>query len=263
MILPCDPLFVERFWSYVRRGDPESCWLWQGATDRQGYGWFTRPGPGRRREKLRAHRVALALTDPSSDQNLLCLHNCDVPGCCNPHHLRWGTASDNVRDRDRPERRGLLRTERLARQGLQPLPFGTSAGDTSMPTHPGFATLDRHILRVAHGSLLDNPLDPDPTAHVWIATIWPDRQQPSGWGRLLWDRHPSRRGWTIHPLTHLGDIIEFGADTSGAMDRWYGYVQDADEIRLSVVGPFATPLDSLQDAVASLERWRQRPAIAR
>ena len=130
-----------------------------------------------------------------------------------------------------------------------------------MPTHSEFVTLDRHVLRVAHGSLLDNPLDPDPSAHVWVATIWPDRQQPSGWGRLLWDRHPSGRGWIIHPLTHLGDVIEFGADTSGAMDRWYGYVQDADEIRLSVVGPFVTPRDSLQDAVASLERWR-RPIVS-
>ena len=45
------------------------------------------------------------------------------------------------------------------------------------------------------------------------------------------------------------------------MDRWYGYVQDADEIRLSVVGPFVTPRDSLQDAVASLERWR-RPIVS-
>ena len=96
-----------------------------------------------------------------------------------------------------------------------------------MPTRPDFATLDRHVLRVAHGSLLDNPLDADPGSQVWIATIWPDRQQPSGWGRLIWDRHPSGRGWSIHPMTHLGDVIEFGADAGHAIDRWYGYVQSA------------------------------------
>lgn len=131
-----------------------------------------------------------------------------------------------------------------------------------MPTHPEFATLDRHVLRAAHGSLLDNPLDPDPGSSVWVATIWPERQQPGGWGRLVWSRHPSGRGWTIHPLTHLGDVIEFGADTTTATDRWYGYVQDADAVSLSIVGPFDTPADALQDAAVSLERWRNHQASA-
>ena len=129
-----------------------------------------------------------------------------------------------------------------------------------MPTHAEFTTLDRHVLRVAHGSLLDNPLDPDPGSSVWVATIWPERQQPGGWGRLLWHRHPSGRGWTIHSLTHLGDVIEFGADTTTALDRWYGYVQDADAVSLSLVGPFTEPLDAIQDAGASLGRWRRHQA---
>lgn len=125
-----------------------------------------------------------------------------------------------------------------------------------MPTHPDFATLDRHVLRVAHGSLLDNPIDADPGSHVWIATIWPDRQQPGGWGRLIWDRHPSGRGWTIHPLTHLGDVIEFGADRASAIDRWYGYVADANEIRAVVVGPFIDAAEASTDGSTSQCRWR-------
>ncbi len=36
----------------------------------------------------------------------------------------------------------------------------------------------------------------------------------------MWDRHPSGRGWTIHPLSHLGDVIEFGGDTETVQDRW-------------------------------------------
>ncbi|MGD9794564.1 MAG: hypothetical protein AB7V43_13890 [Acidimicrobiia bacterium] len=116
-----------------------------------------------------------------------------------------------------------------------------------MPVHPDFATLDRHVLRVAHGSLLDNPLDPGPDARVWIATIWPDRQQPGGWGRLIWDRHPSGRGWTIHPLTHLGDVIEFGADVETTTDRWYGFTVDAGATSLALVGPFPTPSEASDD----------------
>ena len=125
-----------------------------------------------------------------------------------------------------------------------------------MPTHRDFATLDRHIFRVAHGSLLDNPLDADPGSNVWIATIWPDRQQPGGWGRLIWDRHPSGRGWTIHPLTHLGDVIEFGADHPTVPDRWYGYIADADEIGMLVVGPHCSPSDAHDDVRVVLAQWR-------
>ncbi len=125
-----------------------------------------------------------------------------------------------------------------------------------MPTNPDFAILDRHVLRVAHGSLLDNPLDPAAGSQVWVATIWPNPQQLGGWGRLVWDRHPSGRGWTIHPMTHLGDVIEFGADTAAAIARWYGYVQNADQTSLHVVGPFAEPSRALDDAHASLFRWR-------
>ena len=125
-----------------------------------------------------------------------------------------------------------------------------------MPTQPDFAILDRHVLRVAHGSLLDNPLDPDPGSHVWIATIWPDRQQPGGWGRLVWDRHDSGRGWTIHPLTHLGDVVEFGADTRLTEERWYGYVADADETSMDLVGPFATAAETESDGSMSMMRWR-------
>ena len=125
-----------------------------------------------------------------------------------------------------------------------------------MPAHPDFATLDRHVLRVAHGSLLDNPLDADPGSHVWIATIWPDRQQPGGWGRLIWDRHPSGRGWIIHPLTHLGDVIEFGADGATGPDRWFGYAVCADATALQVVGPFPNPLSAQGDGTQSLTGWR-------
>ncbi|MGE0304155.1 MAG: hypothetical protein AB7N61_13200 [Acidimicrobiia bacterium] len=129
-----------------------------------------------------------------------------------------------------------------------------------MPMHPDFAILDRHVLRIAHGSLLDIPLDADPEAQVWIATIWPDQHQPGGWGRLIWDRHPSGRGWTIHPLTHLGDIIEFGADQPSVPDRWYGYVLDADATAIQLVGPFTEPTSALEDGRASLTRWRTETA---
>ena len=132
-----------------------------------------------------------------------------------------------------------------------------------MPTHSDFVTFDRHVLRVAHGSLLDNPLDADPGSHIWIATLWPDRQQSGGWRRLMWDRHPSGRGWTIHPLTHLGDVIEFGADTPARSDRWYGYLLDADVTAVQLVGPFMGPHPAQEDGDVTVSRWRAELASQR
>ena len=42
---------------------------------------------------------------------MMALHHCDNPKCCNPHHLYWGTASDNMQDR---ARRGRANTPNQA-----------------------------------------------------------------------------------------------------------------------------------------------------
>ena len=48
----------------------------------------------------RAHRVSLTLFkgEPVTP-DLLALHSCDNPVCCNPDHLRWGTQKDNTQDK--------------------------------------------------------------------------------------------------------------------------------------------------------------------
>lgn len=45
-----------------------------------------------------AHHVAWILTYGPIPNNLLVLHHCDNPGCCNPLHLFLGTQRDNVID---------------------------------------------------------------------------------------------------------------------------------------------------------------------
>jgi len=42
------------------------------------------------------HRIVCELAHGPSD--LYALHRCDTRECCNPAHLRWGTASENTRD---------------------------------------------------------------------------------------------------------------------------------------------------------------------
>jgi hypothetical protein len=80
------------FWSQVEKA--ESCWLWRGRTNRDGYGEFSHDG-----DRSMAHRYAweqMGLVIPAGG---ILLHTCDVPACVNPAHLRVGTHQDNQVDK--------------------------------------------------------------------------------------------------------------------------------------------------------------------
>lgn len=86
----------ERFWERVDIGDPDECWPWSSYRFWNGYGSVADllGSP----ENV-AHRLAYRLATGPIPEGLWVLHNCDNPPCCNPTHLRVGTASDNNRDR--------------------------------------------------------------------------------------------------------------------------------------------------------------------
>ena len=66
------------------------CVLWEGKTDRDGYGY---EGRGR------AHRLAYAAVHGPIPAGLHVLHSCDNPPCVNVEHLFLGTNLDNIRDK--------------------------------------------------------------------------------------------------------------------------------------------------------------------
>ena len=89
---------IRRFWKKVDvRGD-DDCWEWTASTKGNGikhlYGQFYIKGY----KMVRAHRVAWIIKNGKATENLLVLHKCNNPLCCNPAHLYLGTASDNSRD---------------------------------------------------------------------------------------------------------------------------------------------------------------------
>lgn len=87
-------LRVMRFWSLVDLGSPDECWDWRGSINTSGYGRFKAASY----TTVGAHRFSLVLHSGEDHLELLALHSCDRPSCCNPHHLRWGTVQDNSDD---------------------------------------------------------------------------------------------------------------------------------------------------------------------
>ena len=80
----------ERFWKFILKED--SCWLWMGTTNGDGYGRFKIAG-----RLVGAHRFSYYLhKGPVGDRQVL--HTCDRPNCVNPEHLFLGTHSDNMKD---------------------------------------------------------------------------------------------------------------------------------------------------------------------
>lgn len=97
----------ERFWRRVRGGTDETvCWLWEGATNDEGYGQIFIDG---RLDYV--HRLSFRIhKGPLRDEDIV-LHSCDVPACVNPNHLSAGTDQDNSDDKMRKGRDRKARGE--------------------------------------------------------------------------------------------------------------------------------------------------------
>lgn len=90
-----------RFWSKVDMRGHDECWDWQASVSHHGYGRF-KVGNG---TTAHSNRIAWALANKADPGEMLVLHGCDRPQCCNPKHLRLGTTADNIADMDSRGRR--------------------------------------------------------------------------------------------------------------------------------------------------------------
>jgi len=110
----------ERFWLYVDKNGRDNetlpayqhltrCWSWTG-NKCHGYGRF------RIDDKLIfSHRFSYELYHPLTidlnDIDLCILHKCDNTECSNPEHLRLGTHTENMRDRNEKGRGYIAKGE--------------------------------------------------------------------------------------------------------------------------------------------------------
>ena len=103
--------------------DKNGCWIWQKSLYEAGYGACTsnvQKGPDR------AHRVSYRVFTGPITNNMIVLHSCDVPACCNPQHLRLGTHLDNSNDKLIRNRLNTLEASKtkLKRLGYVITPYG-------------------------------------------------------------------------------------------------------------------------------------------
>lgn len=88
--------FIQRFIESLRIGAAHECWECRSAPDTGSLGYCRiRRGD----QKLYVHRIAFEISHGPIPPGMHVLHKCDNPRCCNPNHLKLGTANDNMADK--------------------------------------------------------------------------------------------------------------------------------------------------------------------
>ena len=108
------------------------------------------------------------------------------------------------------------------------------------------------VFRHAGGCLIEIP-DLDTSAGIrrcWVATLWHDPTARTI-TRLVW--HPGERGWQLPVTLAVGDVIEFGAASTGdggetCSTHWYGWLDHATDRALIVRGPYLHSGAAIDDA---------------
>jgi hypothetical protein len=87
--------YTARFWSRVEKTD--SCWLWRGTVNSNGYGVLRVDCvSGSKGRLIFTHRYAYEQIKGAIPDGLFLDHLCRVRHCCNPNHLEAVTAQINT-----------------------------------------------------------------------------------------------------------------------------------------------------------------------
>lgn len=148
---------ANRFWAKVDwSAGFDECWPWTGAVygdGRRNYGAFG----WHHGHVLYASRAALYLSggDPP-EPNMIALHDCDRPICCNPGHLHWGSWADNMQEMDDRGRRRVWHPA-AERNPKSKINWSIVRAIRSSPDHPGqlaeqYGLTIGHIFKIKRGA---------------------------------------------------------------------------------------------------------------
>ena len=84
----------ERIMKFIDVKEENDCWEFKGSKNKNGYGKI---GVGGKKNDS-AHRVIFKIYNSDIPKDMVILHTCDNPSCCNPKHLVLGTQNDNIQD---------------------------------------------------------------------------------------------------------------------------------------------------------------------
>lgn len=126
-----------------------------------------------------------------------------------------------------------------------------------------YARFGRHRLRAPNAAIIDFPLPVAAVSTVWVATVWADPHVTGGWARQLWTADPATgHGWQLPLQLAAGDVVEFGADTPEAPERWYGIMDSYEVDRWATVqGPYPHPSAAYDEAQRLLTQERYVEAL--
>lgn len=131
--------------------ETDDCVIWPGLKDGGGYGMVCIG----LRKTWGAHRKALEIRVQRPSSKLLCLHGpCHNTACMNYRHLRWGTHSQNLvdRDRDGTGNRGVLHPlSKLTEEDLETIRRWLSIGRTQASIGRALGVSRTTIWRIASG----------------------------------------------------------------------------------------------------------------
>jgi hypothetical protein len=86
---------VAAFSKYINGATADSCWIWTGYVNKQGYGCFSIKH-GDSVFSRNAHRLAYAMFWGEPPKHLCIDHTCRTRACVNPYHLRAITNRTNI-----------------------------------------------------------------------------------------------------------------------------------------------------------------------
>jgi HNH endonuclease len=149
--MPRKPMpIAERFWPKVDVRGSDECWPWLAARNGQGYGQFVVPTGTSRGVLTPAPRVAWELAHGRRAGVRMVRHTCDNPLCCNPVHLRLGTALQNVQDAIKRGRAVYVHGEKhgMAKLTAKQVEAIRADGRVSREIAPEYGVSDRHIRKI-------------------------------------------------------------------------------------------------------------------